>query len=132
MNAATATSLVRQGAGIGIVTSEVAGYDVWEAGGFGGQAILVVPDLDVVVVITQEVGPVFERRLPILDVLDAVLRTLTEIPESAGVAVRVQSLILRDTNGAEAELPLPFVRSVHRLVAGRHTDRLRRCRPSES
>jgi CubicO group peptidase (beta-lactamase class C family) len=59
VNAATATSLVQQGAGIGIITSQVAGHDVWAAGGYGGQAILVVPDLDVVVVITQEVGPVF-------------------------------------------------------------------------
>ena len=107
VNAATATSLVSQGAGIGIVTSEVAGYDVWGAGGFGGQAILVVPELDVVVVITQEVGPVFERRLPILDVLDAVLRTLSDVPESAESPCGSRSLILRDNGGAEAELPVP-------------------------
>jgi Tol biopolymer transport system component len=106
VNATTATSLVRQGRGSGIVTSEVAGYDVWEAGGFGGQAILVVPDVDVVVVITQEVGPVFERRLPILDVLDAVLRTLTETPDSPESPCAAPSLILHDPNGAETELPL--------------------------
>jgi CubicO group peptidase (beta-lactamase class C family) len=107
VNAATATHTVRQGAGVGIVTSEVAGYDVWSAGGYGGQAILVVPDLDVVVVITQEVGPVFERRLPTLDVLDAVLRTLTEVPESTKSPCGSRSLIVRDNAGAEEELPIP-------------------------
>ena len=107
VNAATATSLVQQGAGIGILTSDVAGYDVWAAGGFGGQAILVVPDLDVVVVITQEVGPVFERRLPTLDVLDAVLRTLPDVPESAESLCGSRSLILRGKAGEEKELPVP-------------------------
>jgi hypothetical protein len=58
---------------VGLV--EVAGHPVWEAGGYGGQAVLVVPDLDLVVVITQEVGPVFERRLSVLDALEfAVLQ----------------------------------------------------------
>ena len=107
VNAATATSLVQQGAGIGITTSEVAGHDVWGAGGFGGQAILVVPDLDVVVVITQEVGPVFERRLPVHDVMDNVLRTLTDVPESTESPCGSRSLILRDEGGAETELPVP-------------------------
>ena len=107
VNAATATSLVSQGAGIGITTSEVAGYDVWEAGGFGGQAILVAPDLDLVVVITQEVGPVFERRLPILDVVDLILRTLTDAPDPAESPCGSRSLILRDDRGAETKLPVP-------------------------
>lgn len=105
--AATSTSLVRQGAGMGITTSDVAGHDVWSAGGYGGQAIAVVPDLDVVVVITQEVGPVFERRLPTLDVVDAVLRTVSDAPTSAESSCGSRSLIVRENFGAEAVLPVP-------------------------
>jgi CubicO group peptidase (beta-lactamase class C family) len=107
VNAATSTRPVRQGAGMGLTTSEVAGLDAWGAGGFGGQAILVVPDLDVVVVITQEVGPVFERRLPIHDVLDALLRTLPEVSDSSKSRCGSRSLILRDDRGAEIELSVP-------------------------
>jgi CubicO group peptidase (beta-lactamase class C family) len=106
VNAATSTSVVRQGAGMGIGTSEVAGYDVWEAGGFGGQGIMVVPDLDVVVVITQEVGPVFERRLPILDVLKVVFPAVADSPTPEASPCPTSVLVTLN-DGVEAELPVP-------------------------
>ena len=105
-NAAQSNRLIRSGSGMHVGLAEVAGHQVWEAGGYGGQAILVVPDLDLVVVITQEVGPVFERRLSVLDALEfAILPALTsfETPKSESCPV---SRLVEIDDGTETALPV--------------------------
>lgn len=91
-----------------IALYEIAGHEVWESGGFGGQAILVVPDLELVVVITQEVGPVFERRLSILDVLEfTVLPALVDLPQAPTSPCPTSALVVRSADGTERVLPIP-------------------------
>jgi CubicO group peptidase (beta-lactamase class C family) len=105
-NAAQSNRLIRSGAGMHVGVADVAGHRVWEAGGFGGQAILMVPDLDLVVVITQEVGPVFERRLSVLDTLEfAVFPALVSNGATSSASCPVSRLVVAD-DGAETPLPV--------------------------
>ncbi len=102
--AARANRLIRSGYGMHVGLAEVAGHQVWETGGYGGQAILVVPDLGLVVVITQEVGPVFERRLSVLDALEfAILPALTLVETPKSEPCPVSQLVQID-DGTETTL----------------------------
>jgi hypothetical protein len=107
-NDAQSNRHIRTGSGMHVGLVEVAGHPVWEAGGYGGQAVLVVPDLDLVVVITQEVGPVFERRLSVLDALEfAILPALVSFDAGVGQENCPRSQLIEvDDDGTEIVLPV--------------------------
>ncbi|HXU97499.1 MAG TPA: serine hydrolase [Jiangellaceae bacterium] len=106
-NAAQSNRHIRSGSGMHVGLAEVAGHSVWEAGGYGGQVVLVVPDLDLVVVITQEVGPVFERRLSVLDALEfAILPALVSGDAGGGQENCPRSQLIEVDDGSEIVLPV--------------------------
>jgi len=104
--AAQSSQQIRSGSGMHISLAEVAGHPVWEAGGYGGQAVLIVPDLDLVVVITQEVGPVFERRLGVLDALELAILPALVSGDAGGEESCPRSQLVEVDDGIEIVLPV--------------------------